>query len=510
MSQINTENTFDVLAHNEQSFNNNGENNHSSEITLPESLNIGSDLIVDQVKEEGNKDKEEDDFDNNPIFKTFENFRSELDTISYELDVHSECLENKCSEDLLASPVKRKSSDIKNVIENQSNVESTELLKNEIDDEVVKLKSEIEQNEEMISNLTKEQNELDNDIIRLFEDTKPTDFQWAGSAGLISSDCTFQIDRRRKRESLFVKYSLDQLYDFMNRMLNCAWEHELLSESQDIKYYVFDPYLPKAYHISEKMDTFSKFSSEKRMGIKTNLSIDHANFILSCYYLIYSSFDKTSDETIFEEEYRNSVLMRDPNSSFSKYFDFIIENIPENIDGITSMLNAYLDLSYRGEDSVQYNCWLLTMSKQTKQVNVQDDESGFISLFELMKFLNDKKTELSSKTASSSQQLSCLPSNFLRFITNENDEKEDNIDNDDDKDNEKMDDKTRNSDTVSEDQNCSLIKENEGKDETECLLPLDIVLSPTSEKRENKKQEGLLAGLFTRVTSYFMDKIKTD
>ena len=69
---------------------------------------------------------------------------------------------------------------------------------------------------------------------------------------------------------------------------------------------------------TSNIDDFAIHSYRKEIGIKTSLGIEAANVILTCYYVLYMKFKRTSDEIIFEELYRECILMQDRNFKFCK------------------------------------------------------------------------------------------------------------------------------------------------------------------------------------------------
>ena len=205
----------------------------------------------------------------------------------------------------------------------------------------------------------------------------PTYAWHSGTKGSFRSDNDDTTTRRGKRVPLTELYNPKTIYKFVIEMLQKAWESELLDCDDDVPYsfYVFDPYYPKSYNCSG-IDEFSKKSMEKKIGIRTKLNIYNANFILSCYYLLYSNFELTSEELIFESSYRSGVLMSDSSFELAKFMYKLAIDYPQCLAGVESLVSSSLDLNISPDIDSQYSVWMLTFSKQTKKLVTPNSSEG--------------------------------------------------------------------------------------------------------------------------------------
>lgn len=247
------------------------------------------------------------------------------------------------------------------------------------------------ENEEKTMSVTLNLNDLPLRIVDI------PSFGWMSCNGDIKEDDSYQQHRRKSRKSFTETGEYKALYDFFIAILNEAKIRELsCDDSCETRYYTFDPYFPKSYWYNKNnLDEFSDRSIKKDIGIKTKLDKYHANLILSIYYLLYSRFELTSDETIFESSYRNAVLVRDNTFELSQFYERLLMEYHFDIDPITSLVNDCLDIfldvdgnilfKMFGDISLQYDIWLLTFSKHVKEVIIPDyREHKFLSIDELL------------------------------------------------------------------------------------------------------------------------------
>lgn len=181
-----------------------------------------------------------------------------------------------------------------------------------------------------------------------------------------------QAQRRKLRTPLTDKACEKTLHRFIISLLTTALERELEIED-NYSYYVFNPYNARSGN-SFKLDDFSSKSVSKKIGIKTKLDKQSANIILTCYYVLYNKFKITSDEIIFEDTYREGVLMQDKNFDLATYYDKIATKNPEMIAPLTSIMSECLDLKPFPDPSLQFDVWKITYSHQTKKVVPKTDE----------------------------------------------------------------------------------------------------------------------------------------
>lgn len=261
---------------------------------------------------------------------------------------------------------------------------------------------------------------------------KLTSYGWYGTNSSASTDCTLQQNRRRLRKTFASINSQDALFRFMKFLLNKAHERELMvDEDEEEKTFVFVPYFPNSYWYNGKVDEFSSKSMEKKIGIRTKLDKYHANLILSVFYILYSNFELTTDETIFEKGYRDGVLMRDDNFELFKFFDKVLTKYPEDVDSLSSLVNGCLDIfnlfedgtvrtSFFGDDDIQYQIWLLTYSNQVKEVRVtSSSNASFYTIGDLVNMYDDVwYSQLSSENETSDSILNKL-TNTSRVVTEE-------------------------------------------------------------------------------------------
>lgn len=198
-----------------------------------------------------------------------------------------------------------------------------------------------------------------------------------------------QDERRRKRVPLTEIADEETLFSFLRSLLTTALQREWEVEGEE-KLYVFDPYNPKSY-LNLSMDSFSTKSHSKEIGIRSKLDELSINVVLSCLYVLYSRFKKTSDEIIFEETYREGVLMQDSSFNLAKYYDKISTDQPANIGPLTSLMSECLDLVPFADRELQFDVWRLTYSKHTKKVVSSNLNSvtGFLSIEEILEQYSD-------------------------------------------------------------------------------------------------------------------------
>lgn len=191
--------------------------------------------------------------------------------------------------------------------------------------------------------------------------------------------------RRQKRTLLTEIFDIETIYNFIKSMLEIAVEREFQVDNNSFDYYVFSPYNAKRKEYD--LDEFSDRSVKSEIGIKTKLDEKCANFLLSCYYIFYNGISTlTSDEIIFEEIYRNCVLMQDDNFDLAKYYENVINYHMNKFDMMTSVLSECLQLKTFGNKDLQFNIWMLTYSNQCKLSNSNDN---FITINDLLSFTID-------------------------------------------------------------------------------------------------------------------------
>lgn len=193
-----------------------------------------------------------------------------------------------------------------------------------------------------------------------------------------------QDERRRKRLPLTEIADENVIFLFLRSLLFTALENEWNTEG-DESFYVYHPYNPRSY-LNLSMDDFSEKSFSKKIGIRSKLDIQSVNIILSCFYVLYSRFKKTSDEIIFEETYRECVLMQDSSFELAKYYDRVSTEHPEKICTLSSLMSQCLDLVPFPDRKLQFDVWKLTYSGHSKKVviNESSDTSGFLTIEELL------------------------------------------------------------------------------------------------------------------------------
>lgn len=220
--------------------------------------------------------------------------------------------------------------------------------------------------------------------------------------------------RRRLRKPLTDKYCQKTLYLFLRSLLMTALEREWMTEGEDWNYYVFNPYnISTSSWGSYSIDKFSDLSSKKSIGIKTKLDERSANVILSCLYVLYNKFELTSDEVIFESNYREGVLMQDSTFELAKYYTRITDEHPDMLVPLTSILSENFQLVPSTDNSLQFDIWKLTYSNQTKKVipsGVGNNKSLFMTIEEILSEYDENWLNNSIKNDSSKQSSSIVTS----------------------------------------------------------------------------------------------------
>lgn len=210
---------------------------------------------------------------------------------------------------------------------------------------------------------------------------------WGHKEGKIYKPNLYRNERRLMREPLTKQVDIHCLYSFIRSLLQTAFDMELeLSEDINEKYYVFNPYNKNVY---DKLDEFSKRSSKKEFGIKTRLNKEAANVILTCYYVLYMKFEQTSDEIIFEDLYRECVLMQDSNFDLAKFYDRIThsDNL-KSFEALRSIMADCLSLIPMPQEQriLQFNAWTICYSRQTTQVTSKNPNifNSYLSIVDLL------------------------------------------------------------------------------------------------------------------------------
>lgn len=210
---------------------------------------------------------------------------------------------------------------------------------------------------------------------------------WGHKDGKIYNPRMYRDDRRRLRKPLTEQVDIHCLYRFIMSLLDTAFNMELeMANDSEEKYYIFKPYNKQ---VNDYVDSFSKRSYDREIGIKTCLNKEAANVILTCYYVLDMKFKQTTDEIIFEDIYRECVLMQDSNFDLAKFFDRITkgENL-NSFEALRSIMAECLSLVPMPHDQrvLQFNAWTICYSKQTTQVtsNKVGKFDNFKSVIDLM------------------------------------------------------------------------------------------------------------------------------
>lgn len=220
----------------------------------------------------------------------------------------------------------------------------------------------------------------------IFGDTEFPNCDWNINDRPFFNPQISQYERRKLRTPLTDKSCEVTLHKFIMSLLMTALEREIETEGEYF-FYVFKPYK------TDNTDEFSSKSINKKIGIRTKLDKESANIILTCYYVLFNNFKKTSDEIIFEDIYREGVLMQDNSFELAKYYDRVATNHPEMIGPLTSIMSECLELKPFADPSLQFDIWKITFSKQCKKVipKVADEEhEDFLTLEELIAKYNDE------------------------------------------------------------------------------------------------------------------------
>lgn len=211
---------------------------------------------------------------------------------------------------------------------------------------------------------------------------------WGYNSGKILNPQMDRYSRRKLRKPLTEMYCKETLYNFFMSLLYTALEFELEKNDETYHYYAFDPYNKS---VSDKLDKFSQLSYERKIGIKTKLSKESANILLSCYYVLYNNFELTSDEIIFEDLYREGVLMQDSNFELAKFYERITTKELEHFEPLKSLLAECLELKVFPDRKLQFNTWKITYSKQIKEVKSEDENKlkDYKTIFELISYYDE-------------------------------------------------------------------------------------------------------------------------
>lgn len=275
-----------------------------------------------------------------------------------------------------------------------------------------------------ISNLNINENKSSSTVVyhhKILGDLDLPSCEWGYNSGKILNPQCDQLNRRRMRKPLTVQYDRETLYSFIISLLTTALELELNETDSDVHYYSFNPYY------TNNMDEFAKKSYNREIGIKTSLKQEYANIILTCYYVLYNNFKQTtSDEIIFEDLYREGVLMQDDNFTLAKFYEELITKNFEVFESVKSLVAECLELKPFPNRTIQFNIWVLTYSNQTQEVKSKDSNrlSGFISIFDLIEQFNDTwfNTKLPIKSSEvesqSSFEIKTTSSSEVETMTN--------------------------------------------------------------------------------------------
>ncbi len=300
--------------------------------------------------------------------------------MALQLAIQDSCIANCQNDENIEDEIQLSLNVPDNVPDNEV-VSGNEVVNNEVvsGDEVVN--NEVVSGDEIVNNESTEIFDFD-DNNHIFNNIPS--YTWhEGRRGKFSDDNSDSYTRRSKRVAISSVYDPKTIYNFMMEMLQKAWEIELTTTDPEAEYsyYVFSPYY------RDRQDEFSKKSLQKKIGIKTKLDIVHANFILYIYYLLYSEFAKTSDETIFEESYITGILCSDSNFELAKFLEAVALKKAHQLDGISSLIHSMLSLNLQSSNlDVQYQVWLMTYNRQSKKLitpSSDQDVKEFLSIEEI-------------------------------------------------------------------------------------------------------------------------------
>lgn len=209
---------------------------------------------------------------------------------------------------------------------------------------------------------------------------------WGYKEGKILNPSIDRNSRRRMRKPLTEVSCPETLYSFVLSLLNTALELELeVPEDKEERFFAFDPYNKSAYG-GGSCDDFSQRSYDRKIGIRTRLNKEAANVILTCYYILYNNFKQTTDEIIFEDVYREGVLMQDSNFDLAKFYERITTKDLGSFEPLRSLMAECLELKPFPDRLVQFNAWTLTYSQQTKEVTSSNPAkfAEYLTIFDLI------------------------------------------------------------------------------------------------------------------------------
>jgi hypothetical protein len=384
----------------------------SSEMDVDSESNTTLDLVIDLLhaislkiqESDGSQDDHEKIIDSVQNFvdvveQNKESFSKDDETIEEQLDLDTQvdmAIDNSLSDENKSHP-----EDVKSIEELRSDLDAWCTMGTSIVDEMVNddeltmaiensLSDEIDNDEldENGNSMASENGLLSN--IQVHDDILGNldlaHCDWGYKEGKIFNPQTDRYSRRGMRKPLTDVACPETLYSFIMCLLNTALELELeLPDDQDERYFAFDPYNKNSYG-REIVDEFSTKSFERKIGIKTRLRKEAANVILTCYYVLYNNFKMTTDEIVFEDLYREGVLMQDDNFDLAKFYERISTGDLSQFEPLKCLMAECLELKPFPDRIVQFNAWTLTYSKQSKEVTSNNPTklTGYLSIFDLI------------------------------------------------------------------------------------------------------------------------------
>jgi hypothetical protein len=128
-----------------------------------------------------------------------------------------------------------------------------------------------------------------------------------------------EILEKNKRDNRYEKrkdFYSDEIFELKELFLE--YLNSLKKTDEPIKYYTYIPHFINNFGYENKnpyelIDDFSLKSIGFRIGIKTNVNKEYVPIILIFLYIINNNFKLTSDEVIFEKNYRNNLFSKNIN-----------------------------------------------------------------------------------------------------------------------------------------------------------------------------------------------------
>lgn len=144
-----------------------------------------------------------------------------------------------------------------------------------------------------------------------------------------------EILEKNKRDNRYEKrkdFYSDEIFELKELFLE--YLNSLKKTDEPIKYYTYIPHFINNFGYENKnpyelIDDFSLKSIGFRIGIKTNVNKEYVPIILIFLYIINNNFKLTSDEVIFEKNYRNNLFSKNINGERLLKKNIIEENYLE-------------------------------------------------------------------------------------------------------------------------------------------------------------------------------------